>query len=1424
MKRKNERGGSFQFQRSVIHGYSPVNEPNTNLLIDGGFEFGIADGSMNNTTFKPTKAWVSNSNTPFESWGNGFNGQNAKEGKNFIELDNGSALDSYSQSVQTIAGQRYSLSLESMLRAGVAPSTSGVELVWNGQVVSTFTPGSATRWQNFAVDVVGTGGRDTLTIREVAGQSNGVGALIDDVKLIATGPSSIPFDPSASNGSNPFVTKVADNALLSGLVDNDLVRDLNGTGNNRAHPDWGANDQPFVRITKPAYQDGVAAPRGVVNGVQTLPNERDISNAIVNQDKNNDGKSDNQPNEFNSDLFTMSFGQFFDHGLDFVQRSTTRETYTVALKPGDPLYKFSDDGNPSNDVTSITLTRGAAADGTGVNGVARQQINKTSPYIDQSQTYGSDESVAYYLRESLRDAQGNILRDANGVILKSANLANGALDPTGRANLPTYADILMNNGVPKAVIDQAIAANDMSILRNHPNFVDVNNVKNPWTGQPSNHPLLLDRAGTAMEQVPGFQVKSLLEHYIGGDGRVNENAALTPIHVVWHREHDYWVEKLRSENPSWNEEKLFESAKIIVEGEYQRVVFDEFSAIMSNEIPPQGRHGFSGYNPNVNAGISTEFAGAVYRVGHSQINETIPVVQADGSIREVPLVDAFLNPALFRTVGSDALIKGSSQVLHQRIDEQIVNAVRNQLLGQPTDLGALNIARGRELGVPSLNELRKQLYENGSALGINSSDFGISAKGNENLKPYTGWADFAANLRDPSLVEDFKKVYGYNDADVNKVDLWVGGLAEKPQIGQMGRTFGFVFREQLDRLQDGDAYYYKLRLDGTNLLEQIEEQSFSDIIMRNTGLKHLQDQIFEKTTDIIMSATEVSKANIAAQSATIVGNALNNKITAGEKGDTLYGEDGNDTLIGGAGADGLRGGKGNDSLIGGGASDRLLGEDGDDFLDAGIDNDALFGGNGNDSLLGGDGNDELTGGEGNDTLRGGNGNDTLRGSAGDDIMYGDAGDDVFFTGGGNDTIYTGSGYNVVVMGAETGVTRIKDFVVNVDAVDMRLFGIHNMKELAAKATIWDDGTSTHIKVGSSELILEGIRQSNLTGNSFQFVLDIENRLGNGLFNARPQKFDIDENLVDTLQNGGWEYMDEKWAMGWQNLNGSNIEVQRVGVNRFIEIDVDRGVDAIYQDVKTEAGQKYALSFDTALRSGVSASTSTVEVLWNNTVIAKFDPSSTAWTTREFEVTGTGGNDRLTFREEAGDDNNVGALLDNVNLIAKAAVTPPPPPPPPPVDPEVIYQNVAATQWVTGTTSNDVFVVNGRSADFNVNKTQDGLGVVIWNGSQFDILKGIDKLRFTDKDVKADANGQFDIHGTVANNGEKLYQNVSGIQFLQGTTTKDVFVVGADKTGYGYSKTQDGTGIVVWKGSDFDVLHGFETIRFNDQDIAVSSIV
>ncbi len=174
---------------------------------------------------------------------------------------------------------------------------------------------------------------------------------------------------------------------------------------------------------------------------------------------------------------------------------------------------------------------------------------------------------------------------------------------------------------------------------------------------------------------------------------------LTSVHEVFFRDHEHWVDVLREKTGnSWTEDKYFETAKQIVESEYQRVIFDEFIDALAGSLPGPIPHGFDGYHPRVDAQISEEFAHAIYRVGHSMITEKIPFVDSKGQFSQMSLVEAFLNPQKFEDLGSTGLIKGQTMVAHERIDENLVNAVRNQLLGQASDLGAINIARAVKSG------------------------------------------------------------------------------------------------------------------------------------------------------------------------------------------------------------------------------------------------------------------------------------------------------------------------------------------------------------------------------------------------------------------------------------------------------------------------------------------------------------------------------------------------------------------------------------------------------------------------------------------------------------------------------------------------------------------------------------------------------
>ena len=70
---------------------------------------------------------------------------------------------------------------------------------------------------------------------------------------------------------------------------------------------------------------------------------------------------------------------------------------------------------------------------------------------------------------------------------------------------------------------------------------------------------------------------NILDDYVAGDLRANENFTLTSIHTVWARNHNYHVDTLLASGFEGTEEELFQAAKIVNEAEYQRVVFNEYA-------------------------------------------------------------------------------------------------------------------------------------------------------------------------------------------------------------------------------------------------------------------------------------------------------------------------------------------------------------------------------------------------------------------------------------------------------------------------------------------------------------------------------------------------------------------------------------------------------------------------------------------------------------------------------------------------------------------------------------------------------------------------------------------------------------------------------------------------------------------------------
>src|SRR5262249_47390366 len=270
-------------------------------------------------------------------------------------------------------------------------------------------------------------------------------------------------------------------------------------------------------------------------------------------------------------------------------------------------------------------------------------------------------------------------------------------------------------------------------------------------------------------QQPGTYDDELLGiHFVTGDGRGNENIALSMVHQIFHAEHNRLVAYLDQqinaqltppEIAAWHAldgpsgwdygERLFQAARFGTEMQYQHLVFEEFARTMQPLINP-----FLGGITSINAAIKAEFAHTVYRLGHSMLPEVLTRINANGSANDIRLFDAFLSPQSDNTGGSagtlnaaeaaGSLVRGLSREVANELDEFVTSSVRNSLVGLPLDLPAINIARGRSEGIPGLNPARKQFF---------------TATHDAAVKPYANWFEFGQGLRHHESLVNFIAAY-----------------------------------------------------------------------------------------------------------------------------------------------------------------------------------------------------------------------------------------------------------------------------------------------------------------------------------------------------------------------------------------------------------------------------------------------------------------------------------------------------------------------------------------------------------------------------------------------------------------------------------------------------------------------------------------
>lgn len=281
--------------------------------------------------------------------------------------------------------------------------------------------------------------------------------------------------------------------------------------------------------------------------------------------------------------------------------------------------------------------------------------------------------------------------------------------------------------------------------------------------------------------------------FIAGDSRSNENPQLTAQHTLWLRNHNRIAGQLALDFPDkrYDDDWLFASARRINQAEFQAVVYTEFlPALIGEELKPCPKvaGGFECFNQEVDAGVSDIFANAAFRVGHTMVGNFVNRVKIGlDYMPPLRLEDAFFSEAsVIENDGIEPYLLGAIWNQAQKIDNYIVSALRIKLFGNTggedgVDLASLNIQRGRDTNLKSFAEVKKFF------LGKDVNSF---------------W-DISSN---ENIVERLEKAY----ENPQEVELYVGMLCEDHAPGKpMGPTLAAIWKQEFERLRDGDYYFYQ---------------------------------------------------------------------------------------------------------------------------------------------------------------------------------------------------------------------------------------------------------------------------------------------------------------------------------------------------------------------------------------------------------------------------------------------------------------------------------------------------------------------------------------------------------------------------------------------------------------------------------------
>ncbi|KAJ8252219.1 hypothetical protein COCON_G00215310 [Conger conger] len=567
-------------------------------------------------------------------------------------------------------------------------------------------------------------------------------------------------------------------------------RTITGECNNRQNPLWGAANTPYTRWLPPEYEDGRAAPRGWDPQHMyynfTLPPVRSVSQVVLytqNEDISMDASLSH---------LLVEWGQWLDHDLTLTPQSPSTSAFRTGADcartcsrdaPCFPIQIPLADPRSGSQACMPFFRSAPSCVATATPGPPpprREQLNAITSFMDGSMVYGSSASLSSALRD-----------------------------------LSSPLGLLALNQLHS---DQGLAYM-------------------PYLPRPPLHPDPCGpcRGQNCTETETPVELANLTSCFQAGDSRANEHLGMIALHTLFLREHNRLARQLHLVNPHWGPETLYQEARKIVGAMHQVLTWDHYLPRVLGEsglhslLPP-----YRGYSAEMDPSITNAFSTAVFRFAHVTVQPQVarlgPGYVPSPEHPPLPLHRSLfaswrvvqqggIDPVLRGLLFSPAKLQSPGQMMVEELTERLFQAQG----GLPLDLGALNLQRGRDHGLPGYSAWRRLC----------------------NLSVPVTELDLAHVLGNHSLAHKLLGLYG----TPHNIDLWVGAISEPPLPGgRVGPLLACLMAKQFRNLRDGDRFWWEREgVFSQAQKAQLHRVSLSRIICDNTRIAHVPPDPFART-------------------------------------------------------------------------------------------------------------------------------------------------------------------------------------------------------------------------------------------------------------------------------------------------------------------------------------------------------------------------------------------------------------------------------------------------------------------------------------------------------------------------------------------------------------------------------------------------